>query len=220
MKKVMIILLLIVMTFPFCSFAEEENTSFYSGTWIATNSLDSPNYALGILHLKPDHTGLYGTESFDGAVRKNDYLVPITWKETENGFDVYVEDTLITQFDLLAMCYVGHKVENGKHIYFAKVYNINDVLNHGFTLHAGIYTVGKDLPAGDWRFEYQGTTFGEVTVYGSEAEYSAKYSFSDFDELLGMYTGQTIIGKLPLKEGNILVIQGDMFAMPVESLFP
>lgn len=219
MKKGMLLILLIVIPLSVCGLAETDNTAFYAGTWIATNSLDNPNFALGILNLKTDHTGLYGIEVFDGTSRAKDYLAPITWTETESGLDIFAGEKLITQFDLLSMCYIGQKEEEG-HIYFAKVYNVNDVMTKGFALHAGIYTVGKDLPAGDWRFEYQGTGTGEVCFYKNEIEYSATISFPEFDELLGSYAGQTIIGKLPLKDGNILVIKGDMFAMPVESLFP
>ena len=219
MKKVMLFILLIVIPLCACGLAETDNTAFYAGTWIATNSLDNPNFALGILNLKTDHTGLYGLEVFDGTSRTKDYLAPITWTETESGLSIFAGEKLITQFDLLSMCYIGQKEEEG-HIYFAKVYNVNDVMTKGFTLHAGVYTVGKDLPAGDWRFEYQGAVSGRVSVYTNETEYTAKYSFSDFDQYLSPEFGQTIVGKLPLKDGNILVIKGDMFAMPVESLFP
>lgn len=219
MRKVMIIVLLIVMAFSISAKADEDNTAFYSGTWIATNSLDNPKFALGILNLKTDHTGLYGIEVFDGTSRTKDYLAPITWTETESGLNIFAGEELITQFDLLSMCYIGQKEEGG-HIYFAKVYNADDVMTKGFTLHAGVYTVGKDIPAGDWRFEFQGTGTGEVCYYKNEIEYSASISFPEFDELLGSYIGQMIVGKLPLKDGNILVIKGDMFAMPVESLFP
>lgn len=219
-KVVMLLLLLIIMPLSACGLADADNTAFYAGTWIATNSIKNPDFAFGLLYLAPDHTGRYAVETYDDATRKSDYMVQIIWKETDTGVDIYSGETLVAQFDLLSMCYIGQKADDGKHIYFAKVYNIEDVLTNGFTLHAGIYTVGKDLPAGDWRFEYQGSTTGEVCLYKSEEAYSAQYAFSDFDEILSAYTGQTIIGKLPLKEGNVLLIKGDMFVMPVESLFP
>ena len=220
MRKVMTIIITILLTFPISAFAENDNTAFYSGTWIATNSIQNPDFAFGMLYLAPDHTGRYAVELYNGAERESDYMVLITWKETDAGVDIYSKESLVAQFDLLSMCYIGQKADDDKHIYFAKVYNIYDVLNNGFTLHAGIYTVGKDLPAGDWRFEYQGTGTGEVCCYKNETEYSASIAFPFFDELLGPYVGQMIIGKLPLKDGNILLIKSDMFVMPVESLFP
>lgn len=219
MKKVMLMFLIIIIIFPAFGLAEAENTDFYAGTWVATNSIKNPNFAFAMLYLSPDHTGRYTVESYDGADRKADYMILITWKEIETGIEICSGETQVAQFDLLSMCYIGQKADGG-HIYYAKVYNVEDVMTNGFTLHAGIYTVGKDLPAGDWRFEYRGDYTGEVCVYKNEEAYSAQYAFSDFDEILSAYAGQTIIGKLPLKEGNILFIKGDMFAMPVESLFP
>lgn len=219
MKKfIIMIMIFILLSLP--AAMAEENDSFYYGTWVCTSELNNKDFVMSALHLFPDHTAYCIRDIIDSENEsiKNDMMM-LNWKSDENGVLLAVDTDYNIHLDLLSLCYLGDKTETGEYLYYAKVYNIFDVMDSGFTLHSGVYTVGDDLPAGSWRIEYVGTTTGEVALYESMIAHENKL-FPTFDQLLGQYVGQLVVGKLPVKDGNILHIEGDMFFMPYQSIFP
>lgn len=217
MRKVFI-LILVLMSLP--AAMAEENDSFYYGTWVCTSELGNKDFVMSALHLFPDHTAYFIRDIVDSEKETNrNNMLTFKWKSDENGVSFALGTNYNIHLDLLSSCYLGEKTETGEYLYYSKVYNIYDVRGNGFTLHSGIYTVGEDLPAGSWRIEYAGTSTGEVALYENMSAYENRV-FSLFDQLLGQYAGQFIIGKLPVKDGNVLFIEGDMFFMPYQSIFP
>lgn len=74
------------------------------------------------------------------------------------------------------------------------------------TLAPGVYTVGRDLAAGDYRLTVDDTVDSAfIYVYAADAE--AWYDYRHFYPL-GAYHGVSEIGKLTLTDGDRLDIQG------------
>ena len=73
-------------------------------------------------------------------------------------------------------------------------------------LSQGVYEVGKDIPAGDYRL-LCGDDVESAFVYVYSAESVNWYSFDRF-YALGSFHGSSEIGKLTLTEGSRLDIQG------------
>ena len=87
------------------------------------------------------------------------------------------------------------------------------------TVPAGIYEVGKDIPAGTWSLEMASKGNCEVLLYPNKAESENEFGFSLFDVVLSEYLEKLTVGKLDLRNGNILQLSGDMIVRPFTGMF-
>ena len=87
------------------------------------------------------------------------------------------------------------------------------------TVPAGVYVIGKDIPAGSWSVEMACKGSCEVLLYPNKEESENEFGFSLFDVVLSEYIEKTTVGKLDLKNGNILVLSGDTIFRPFTGMF-
>lgn len=73
-----------------------------------------------------------------------------------------------------------------------------------FQVSSGKYIVGEDIPAGTYSCECKGAYSSAILqVYESESS-----SWPVINEVMAELYGSSVIGKLELKDGNVLQIQG------------
>ena len=89
-----------------------------------------------------------------------------------------------------------------------------------FTVQAGFYLVGRDLPAGTWRVELAGAA-AEVVVYRSMEAASAEIAIPMQDYLLGTFAGMAReVGALYLADGFAVRLDGQVTFSPFLGVLP
>lgn len=87
------------------------------------------------------------------------------------------------------------------------------------TVPAGIYEVGKDIPAGTWSLEMADKGMCEVLLYPNKAQSEQEFGFSLFDVVLSELLEKTTVGKLDMQNGNILQLSGNVIFRPFTGMF-
>lgn len=80
------------------------------------------------------------------------------------------------------------------------------------TVPVGTYTVGTDIPAGDYTVSYKGSIGAILEVYSAD-------EFPTAIHTLGQMFGTTLIGKLTLSDGQVISIsQGELAFSPYKGI--
>ena len=88
-----------------------------------------------------------------------------------------------------------------------------------FELPAGVYTVGIDIPYGNWTVTVVGKVTAEFILYKNKQAQSDGMVFPLFDELLNESFGTPTIGKIELNDGNVVEISGKVRFTPYNGLY-
>lgn len=208
-KKVLFMLVFVLFSVPLYAFAHDE--SYFYGTWAEFHDTSSGGASLTIFKLTPDHKVFFLTQSFNTDEARSGRSYVGTWSVYKDTISIKIGENTKIEGYILGNGFFAEKVYGG-YILYGKLpeYSENDATygpvsldmlsSVGVVVPAGRYTVGEDIPAGNYRFEMENAQSYIYVYKNADASYYT-YSFS--------IDGATpIYAKQPLAEGNILEIKG------------
>lgn len=210
MKKLFCVLLVFAFCFvPFQAFAHDE--SYFYGTWAEFHDTSDGGASLNIFKLTPDHNVFFLTQSFNSDEPRFGRAYVGSWSVSNDTITIKIGDNTSIKGYILGNGFFAEKVYGG-YILYGKLpeYSENDATfgpvsldmlsSGGVVVPAGRYTVGEDMPAGNYRFEMENAQ-AYIYIYKNSDSSYAMQSFN-IDGAMPVYAKQ------PLAEGNILEIKG------------
>ena len=210
MKKLFVYLIIVFCLLCFSS-AYAHDESYFYGTWVQFSDTDSGGASLCTFRLTPDHKAFYTAQNFRANELGIGRSFVGSWSVHNDTITIITGNNTKIEGYILENGFLAEKVFGGYTLYGkAPEYSENDatygpasldMLNTtGVVVPAGRYTIGEDIPAGNYRFEMENAQ-AYVYIYKNEEATSALYTF-------GLNGAMPLYGRQPLEEGNILVIQG------------
>ena len=210
MKKLFCVLIsLVLLLAPFQAFAHDE--SYFYGTWAEFHDTKDGGSSLTIFKLTPDHKVFFLSQSFDADEPSHGRSYVGTWAAFNDTISIKVGVNSTINGYILGNGFFAEKVYGG-YILYGKLpeYSEDDATygpasldmlsSGGVVVPAGRYTVGEDIPAGNYRFEMENAQ-SYIYIYKNA---DSSYHMASFS-----IDGATpIYAKQPLAEGNILEIKG------------
>ena len=210
MKKLFCVLLILALCYvPFQGLAHDE--SYFYGTWAEFHDTKDGGASLDIFKLTPDHKVFFLTQSFNSDEPRYGRSYVGSWSVSSDTITIKIGENLTIKGYILGNGFFAEKVYGG-YILYGKLpeYAENDATygpvsldmlsSVGVVVPAGRYTVGEDIPAGNYRFEMENA---QAYIYIYKSADSSYYSQSfNIDGATPIFAKQT------LAEGNILEIKG------------
>lgn len=200
--------LVTVATLAGTAVAENVDESFYVGVWVynerhATNDGETTT----VLHLTEDHKTYFLIQSFkdDGSPDSGRTAVK-SWSASGNKIHVIIGEN--TYLDLQVkdqdtLQDAGIRKQDLYHRVSGEAFSNARNLESGMILDPGHYSIGIDIPAGDYRFEYYQKP-ADVFVYND----ANSFMWSDYFSLI---KESPVFAKINLPEGARL----DIVSYPV-----
>lgn len=195
MKKLITIIITLTFVCTCAAVAENNDASFFYGTWITVYTQPAGSYTLTALHLLDDGTAYFTRQIFKEGQPAESSQEVRTWTVTDGGIAVIDQDGKKTQYSVLSNDFIGNK--KGFVIYGYTRFNEKNpmnsgsdyqamtdaqlaemnlaiqnelfarhIANDGVTVPPGQYVVGVDLPAGRYRFvSPEQSEFVSIEVY-------------------------------------------------------
>lgn len=211
MKKLLCILVVLVSLAAVPAMAEKKPESFYYGTWICIAESD-PEITLTAVTLQKRGEAYVLSLKYSQDVIVKESAEIRKWSVTDDGIRLTRANGKKTELQLTSddelgsysgMSYSGYiRYRNS-----IKVKTQQD--SDSFEVPKGIYIIGEDIPAGNWRIELRSnSTF--IGVYSNQSAFDEGLAY--FSEVLS--GSDTVVGKLPLKDGNIIELTGNVLFVP------
>lgn len=210
MKKAIALLILsLFMAFSSSAYAHDE--SYFYGTWVEFHDTASGGASLCTFRLTPDHKAFYTAQSFYSDEPGLGRSFVGSWSVSNDTITIITGNNTKIQGYILGNGFFAEKVYGG-YILYGKVPEYSDddatygpasldmLSTVGVVVPAGRYTVGEDIPAGNYRFEMENAQSYIYIYKNADSLYPAQ-SFN-IDGAMPIYAKQ------PLEEGNILEIKG------------
>ncbi|MBR4334416.1 MAG: hypothetical protein IKP72_17225 [Clostridia bacterium] len=210
MKKLLFVLFVLgLFLAPLQALAHDE--SYFYGTWAEFHDTKSGGASLTIFKLTPDHKVFFLTQSFNSDEPGSGRTYVGSWSVSNDTITIKVGENSTIKGYILGNGFFAEKVYGG-YILYGKLpeYSEDDATygpasldmlsSGGVVIPAGKYTVGEDIPAGNYRFEMENAQ-SYIYIYKNA---DSSYHMASFS-----IDGATpIYAKQPLAEGNILEIKG------------
>ena len=208
MKRFVAILSFLVLFICVTAAAENVDESFYVGVWVYNERHATDNgETITVLHLTEDHKTYFLIQSFydDGSPDSGRTAVK-SWSASGNKIHVIIGEN--TYLDLQVkdqdtLQDAGIRKQDLYRRVSSNEYSNTGSIKSGLILDPGHYSIGIDIPAGDYRFEYYKKP-ADVFVYKD----ANSYMWSDY---FSLEKESPVFAKINLSEGSRL----DVVAYPV-----
>ena len=221
MKKVITIAMILALMISSASFAEVVDESFYVGTWVCFEYLQTEGCVVSLFRLEEDHTCYFLLRSFSNAEDGHGRENVKTWSSKGNDLTIVTGNTSWDLF-VTSEYKLAREVPGGYEVY-ERVGGSSGVpsssSSSGLTVPVGVYVAGEDFPAGIYRIELvDETKKSHVRLYNNMEEVNKAFAYI-YDYDLGNYYGATAVGKMEILDGNALKVGGaPIILLPYEGL--